>query len=93
MNLISKATIGSPALLLQSVTMEGFLVALQIQNVTPDIVNKRGNISLWNSDPNANDSVSLSFAMHFTGNETLNQANDMIKARAKQILQDSIALL
>ena len=68
-------------------------MALQIQNVTPDIANKRGNINLWNSDPNSNDSVNVSFAMHFTGNETLNQANDMIKARAKEILQQSIALL
>ena len=65
----------------------------QIQNITPDIANKRGNINPWNPDPNSNDNVNLSFAMHFTGNETLNQASDMIKARAKEILQQSIALL
>ena len=66
-------------------------MALQIQNITPDTANKRGNVSLW--DPNSNESVSLGFAMQFTGTETLDQTNDMIKARAKEILQQSIALL
>ena len=68
-------------------------MAMQIQNVTPDITNKRGVISLYSPSQTGGDQINLSFDMNFTGNETLNEAQTMIKARAKQLLQDAIPIL
>jgi hypothetical protein len=61
---------------------------LRIQNIIPDMTNKRGNIHL--GDPNSGDVVSVSFSINFTGTETLDQANSL---RAKQFLQEAIPLL
>lgn len=65
-------------------------MAMQV-NVMPDLANKRANVNIY--DPQQQDSVSMNFPLNLTGNETLNQAQQMAKDRAKQILQDAIAAL
>ncbi len=66
-------------------------MTLQIQNATPDLLNKQGSINI--SDRYTGNLISIGLSINFTGSETLAQANSMIKERAKQILQDAIALL
>ena len=66
-------------------------MVLKIQDIIPIHGIKRGNISFY--DQTTHDQINLNIAMNFTGNETPNQSTDMIKARAKQLLQDAIALL
>jgi hypothetical protein len=66
-------------------------MALQIQNLSVDVANKRAILTL--SDPTTYDQVQANFPMSFTGNETLTQAGAMAKARAKQIFQAAVALL
>jgi hypothetical protein len=66
-------------------------MALKIQDIMPIPTVKRGNISFY--DKTTHDQINLNIEMNFTGNETPNQSADMIKARAKQLLQDAIALL
>lgn len=66
---------------------------LQLQNVLPDLVGKRGSVTLWNPDVNENQQVNITFNIHLTGNETLSQATQMVKDQAKQILQEALRLL
>ena len=66
-------------------------MAMQVQNVTPDLTSKRGTVNLF--DPTTGDNINANFPLNLTGNETLNQASDMAKARAKQILQAAVAVL
>jgi hypothetical protein len=66
-------------------------MALKIQDTMPIPAIKRGNISFY--DQTTHEQINVNLSMNFTGNETSNQSTDMIKARAKQLLQDAIALL
>jgi hypothetical protein len=66
-------------------------VAFQVQNIAPDQINKRGNINLYDQTLQA--SVNVSFPLNLTGSETFDQANAMIKARAKELLQAAIPIL
>jgi len=44
-------------------------------------------------DPTTQEGVNASFPLNLTGNETMNQATDMAKVRAKQVLQAALAVL
>ncbi len=66
-------------------------MALKIQDTVPIPAIKRGNISFY--DQTTHDQINMNILMNLIGNETLNQSTDMIKARAKQLLQEAIALL
>jgi hypothetical protein len=67
-------------------------MALKINTVLPDSLNKRGEVVLIGQNPN--DMVQLEFDMkNLTGNETENQAIELAKDRAKQLLQEALALL
>jgi hypothetical protein len=66
-------------------------MALKIQDTVPIPAIKRANISFY--DQTTHDQINVSIAMNFTGNEMPNHSTDMIKARAKQLLQDAIEVL
>jgi hypothetical protein len=66
-------------------------MAMEIHNVMPDIAGGRGIINI--SDPEADEMVQVTFPMNFTGKDTLNRAETMIRARAKQLLLAAIDVL
>jgi hypothetical protein len=66
-------------------------MALQIQNLSVDVANKRAILTL--SDSATYDQVQANFPVNVTSNDTLAQAETKARARAKQIFQAAVALL
>jgi hypothetical protein len=66
-------------------------MGMEVQNVMPDIAGARATINI--SDPDANETVQVSFPMNFSGNETLNHAEAIVRSRAKLLLQAAIEIL
>jgi hypothetical protein len=66
---------------------------MRIENITPNMKNRHAHISFMSMDYSQHAQINLNFDIRFTGNETLNDANEMIKTRALQLLQEAIPLL
>jgi hypothetical protein len=66
---------------------------LQLTNLSYDSHGNRGSVVLVDTTGGTGDMVQTSFAMNTTGNETQNQINQMLKTKAKQLLQEAIGLL
>jgi hypothetical protein len=66
-------------------------MAMEVQNVMPDIAGGRGMINI--ADPEANEIVQVTFPMNFSGNDTLNRAEAIVRSRAKQLLLAAIDVL
>ncbi|HUH83456.1 MAG TPA: hypothetical protein VLX85_02540 [Stellaceae bacterium] len=66
-------------------------MAMEVQNVMPDIAGGRATINI--SDPEANEMIQVGFPMNFSSNDTLNRAEALIRSRAKQLLLAAIDVL
>jgi len=66
-------------------------MAMEVQNVMPDIAGGRGIINI--SDPEAHEMIQVTFPMNFTSNDTLNHAEALVRSRAKQLLLAAIDVL
>ena len=64
---------------------------MEIQSVVSDIASGRGSIII--SNPEANETVQVNFPMNFSGDDTLNHAETMVRSRVKQLLQAALAVL
>jgi hypothetical protein len=66
-------------------------MAMEVRNVMPDIAGGRGIINI--SDPEAQEVVEVHFPMNFSGSDTLNHAEALVRSRARQILLAAIDAL
>lgn len=68
-------------------------MALQINQLQYDSHLNRGTVVLLDMTGTTGDMVQVTFQMKTTGNETQNQINQMLKDRAKQLLQEAMGQL
>jgi hypothetical protein len=67
-------------------------MAIKINSIMPDLHQKRATV-FFNDDAAPIDAHVAFPLPQLTGNETMNQVQDMAKKRAKELLQQMLALL